>query len=49
MVDGLVLKGTSRIIIPKRLRQNALHKHHIYLGASKTILQARVCVFLAGN
>ena len=49
MVEGLVLKGSSRINIPKRLRQNALNKLHIsHLGNSKMILHARICV-LARN
>ena len=49
VVEGLLLKGTSRIIIPKRLTQNALNKLHIsHLGTSKVILQARTCVFWPG-
>ena len=45
MVVGLVLKGTSRIIIPKILRQNALNKLHTsHLGTSKMMLWARRCV-----
>ena len=46
MVDGLVLKGISRIVIPKVLRQNALNKLHMsHLGTSKAILWAKTCVF----
>ena len=49
VVDGLVLKGTSRLVIPNILRQNALNKLHIsHLGTSKMILQARMCVFWLG-
>ena len=48
-IYGLVLKGTNRIIVPKKLRQNALNKLHIcHLDASKTILRARICVFWPG-
>ena len=46
VIDGLVLKGTKRIIVPEKLRENALNKLHIsHLGTSKTILRARTCVF----
>ena len=47
--DGLVLKGTNRIIVPESLRQNALIKLHFsHLGTIKTILRARTCVFWPG-
>ena len=29
MINGLVSKGTNRIIVPKTLRQNALNKLHV--------------------
>ena len=46
VIDGLVLKGTKRIIVPVKLRQNALNKLHVsHLGTSKTILGAITCVF----
>ena len=49
VINGLVLKGTNRIIVPKKLRQNALNKCHVFhLGTSKTILRARTCVFWPG-
>ena len=49
MIDRLVLKGNNRIIVPKKLRKNALNKLHIsHLGTSKTILRARICVFWPG-
>ena len=45
VIDGLVLKGTNRIIVPEKLRQNASNKLHIsYLGTSKTILRSRTCL-----
>ena len=28
VIDGLVLKGTNRIIVPEMLRQNVLNKPH---------------------
>ena len=45
-IDGLVLKGTNSIIVPEKLRQNALNKPH--LGTSKMIVRARTCVFWPG-
>ena len=49
VIDGLVLKGTNRIIVPEDLRQNALNKLHVsHLGTSKMILRARTCVFWPG-
>ena len=46
VINGLVFKGSNRIIDPEKLRQNALNKLHIsHLGTSKTILRARTCVF----
>ena len=49
VIDGLVLKGTNRIIVPKKLGQNALNKLHVsHLGTVKTILRARTCVFWPG-
>ena len=46
VIDGLVLKGTNRIIVPEKLRQNALNELHVsQLGTSKTILRARTYVF----
>ena len=49
VINGLVLKGTSRIIVPKKLRQNALNKLHVsHLGTIKTILRARNYVFWPG-
>ena len=49
VINGLVLKGTNRIIAPKKLRQNALNKVHISnLGTSKTIPRAKTCVFWPG-
>ena len=46
MIYGLVLKGTNRMIIPEKLRENALNKLHIsHLGTTKTIFRARTCVF----
>ena len=46
VVDGLVLKGSSHIIIPKSLRSDALNKLYFsYLGSTKTILRARSLVF----
>ena len=49
MIDGLVLKGTNRIIVPENLRQNALNELHVsHFGTSKTIFRARTCVFWPG-
>ena len=49
MIDGLILKGTNRIIVPNNLRQNALNKLHVsHLCTSKTILRAGTCVFWPG-
>ena len=49
MIDGLVLKGINGIIVPDKLRQNALNKLHVsHSGTSKTILTARTCVFWPG-
>ena len=46
LIDGLVLKGTSTIIIQEKLRQNALIKLHVsHLGTGKTTVRARTCVF----
>ena len=46
VTDGLILKGTNRIIIPEKLWQNTLNKLHVsHLGTSKTILRARTCAF----
>ena len=49
MIDGLVLKQTNRIIVPEKLRQDALSKLHAsQLGTSKMVLRARTCGFWPG-
>ena len=49
VIEGLLLKETNRIIVPEKLRQNALHKLLIsHLSTSKTILTARTCAFWPG-
>ena len=49
VTDGLIVKGTSRIIVPEILGQNALNKLHVSnLGTSKTILRTRTHVFWPG-
>ena len=48
-VDGLVLKGSNHIVIPKSLRSDALTKLHIsHLHSKNTILRARTSVFWPG-
>ena len=49
IIDGFVLKGTNRIIVPENLRQNALNKLYVFhLSTSKTIFRSRTCVFWPG-
>ena len=49
VIDGLVLKGTNRITIPEKIRQNSLNKLHMsHLATSKMILGTRTCVFWPG-
>ena len=45
-VDGLVLKGSNCIVIPKSLRSDALTKLHFsHLDSTQTIFRARTSVF----
>ena len=45
----MVLKGTSKITVPERLRQNALNELHVsHLSTRKTLLRARMYVFWPG-
>ena len=46
--DGLILKG-EKIIIPKPIQQEVLHKlHEGHQGTTKTQLRARSCVYWEG-
>ena len=49
VINGLVFKGTNRIFVPERIRQNTLNNFNVsHLGTSKTILRARFFVIWPG-
>ena len=48
--SGIVLKGQHRVIVPDKLRTQALTLLHnkAHLGLSKTLERARMCMFWPG-